>query len=160
MSIEENFHEYVRHYGAATALVAGDRRLTHAELSLFSQRMAAALAARGIEPGSRVLVFMENSWEAVVSTLAVLKAGAIVTPVNPTATAEALALLTNDCRAVGLITQSSLATVAAAAMAEAPSLRLTVIAGCQGAPAIDGIMRFEDAIALEASTTERSPVAA
>jgi long-chain acyl-CoA synthetase len=158
MSIEENFQDHFTHNGAATALVADETRLTRAELALFSQRMAVALSARGIEPGSRVLVFMENSWEAIVSALAVLKAGAIVTPVKPTASAEALASLTNDCRAVGLITQSSLATVAAAAMAEAPSLRLTVIAGCQGTPAIDGIMRFEDAVAAPAA--EPSPVAA
>ena len=150
MSIEDNFQDHPVNNGATPALVAGATRLTHAELSLFSERMAAALAARGIEPGGRVIVFMENSWEAIVSTFAVLKAGAVVVPVDPTATAEAVIDLANDCRATGLITQSSLATVTAAAMAETPSFRLTVIAGCQGAPAIDGIMRFEDAIAAEA----------
>jgi long-chain acyl-CoA synthetase len=165
MQIEEFLRDSAKRLGNPTALIAGDGRLSHTELDQLSDRMAAALAAHGIEPGDRVLVFMENSWEAVVSTFAVLKAGAVVTPVKPMATVGELALLVNDSRATGLITQAPLAGVAAATMAETPSLRLTVISGCRGAPVIDGILRFEDAISDGTAiagmpVTERSSAAA
>jgi hypothetical protein len=63
----------------------------------------------------------------------------------------------DDSRATGLVTQSRLARATVAAMAAARALRLTVIAGCEGAPEIDGIMRFEDAIA---GAPECAPAAA
>ncbi len=147
MRVEDFLRESARRFAAKTALVAGRRRLTFAELDDMSDRMAAALAAHGIAPGDRVLVFMDNLWETAVSIFAVLKAGAVFCPINPLAKADDLAYVANDCRAAGLVTQSRLAAAAAKAMAEAPSLRLTVIAGCQGSSEIEGIMRFEDAIA-------------
>jgi acyl-CoA synthetase (AMP-forming)/AMP-acid ligase II len=150
MRIEDFLRESAKRHGAKTALVADRQRLTFAELDDMSDRMAAALAAHGIAQGDRVVLFMDNLWETAVSIFAVLKAGAVVSPINPSASADDLAYVANDCRAAGLVTQSRLAAAAAKAMAEAPSLRLTVIAGCQGTPEIDGIMRFEDAIAGDA----------
>jgi long-chain acyl-CoA synthetase len=152
MRVEDFLRESAKRFAAKTALVAGQRRLTFAELDDMSDRMAAALAAHGIAHGDRVIVFMDNLWETAVSIFAVLKAGAVFSPINPSAKADDLAYVANDCRAAGLITQSRLVAAAARAMAEAPSLRLTVIAGCQGSPEIDGIMRFEDAIAGEPSS--------
>jgi acyl-CoA synthetase (AMP-forming)/AMP-acid ligase II len=150
MRIEDFLRESTKRYGAKTALVAGRRRLTFAELDDMSDRMAAALAAQAVEHGDRVLVFMDNAWETAVSIFAILKAGAVLIPIDPSASADDLAYVANDSHAAGLVTQSRLAAAAAKAMAEAPSLRLTVIAGCQGSPEIDGIMRFEDAIAGDA----------
>ena len=157
MRIEDLLRQSTKRFGAKTALIAGKTRLTFTELDLMSDRMAAAISAHGIARGDRVLVFMDNSWEAVVSIFAILKAGAVFSPIDPSAKASGLAHVANDCHAAGLVTQSRLAAVAAGAMAEAPSLRLTVIAGCQGSPEIDGIMRFEDAIASNDPATVLTP---
>jgi acyl-CoA synthetase (AMP-forming)/AMP-acid ligase II len=147
MRIEDFLRENTKRFGDRTALVAGGQRLTFAELDDMSDRMAAALAAQAIAQGDRALVFMDNAWETAVTIFAVLKAGAILVPIDPSASADDLAYVANDTHAAVLITQSRLAAVSAEAMAEAPSLRLTVIAGCQGSPGLEGIMRFEDAIA-------------
>jgi acyl-CoA synthetase (AMP-forming)/AMP-acid ligase II len=146
MRIEDFLRENTKRFGDRTALVAGGQRLTFAELDDMSDRMAAALAAQAIAQGDRALVFMDNAWETAVTIFAVLKAGAILVPIDPSASADDLAYVANDSHAAVLITQSRLAAVSARAMAEAPSLRLTVIAGCQGSPGLEGIMRFEDAI--------------
>ena len=83
MRVEDFLRDSARRLPAKTALVAGKRRLTFAELDVMSDRLAAALARRGIARGDRVVVFMENSFEAVVAIVAVLKAGAVFSPVNP-----------------------------------------------------------------------------
>lgn len=147
MRVENFLSESALRLGGKTALVAGTTQLTYAEIDLMSSRMAAALTANGIALGDRVLVFMDNSWEAVVSIFAILKAGAVFAPIDPATGTDRLAEILNDCDAAGLVTQSRLAKVSAGAMAEAPLLNLTIIAGCEGAPEIDGIMRFEDAVA-------------
>jgi acyl-CoA synthetase (AMP-forming)/AMP-acid ligase II len=133
------------------ALVDGNKELTSREVDLMSSRMAAALAAKDIRHGDRVLVFMDNGWEAIVAILAILRAGAVFTPIDPSVTGEALAALANESRATCLVTQARLVRATATAMAASPGLRLTVISGCEGSSEIDGIIRFEDAVAGSAT---------
>jgi acyl-CoA synthetase (AMP-forming)/AMP-acid ligase II len=147
MHVEDLLHDSDRRLDGRPALVDADKELTASEIDLMSSRMAVALVANGISGGDHVMVFMDDSWQAIVSILAILKAGAAFAPVEPATTGEALAALIKDNRATGLVTQSRLVRATATAMAAAPRLRLTVIAGCEGAPEIDGILRFEDAIA-------------
>ena len=61
--------------------------------------MPPALAASGIARGDRVLVFMDNCWEAAVSIFAILKAGAVFSPINPSTKADKLAYIIGNCRA-------------------------------------------------------------
>jgi len=68
--------------GAVEALVAGDERLTFAELLAWANRLAPALAARGIGKGDRVAIAMRNCPSWVICYMAAAKAGAIVTLVN------------------------------------------------------------------------------
>jgi amino acid adenylation domain-containing protein/non-ribosomal peptide synthase protein (TIGR01720 family) len=62
----------------ATAVIAGDSRLTYAELDDWSQRVAS-----GLEPGTVVAVEISRSVEQIVGLLGVLKAGATYLPVDP-----------------------------------------------------------------------------
>ncbi|MFL6759022.1 class I adenylate-forming enzyme family protein [Sphingomonas sp.] len=68
--------------GAAEAVVAGDERLTFADLDRISERLAYGLAARGIGKGDRVGIMMRNCPAWVVSYMAVLKAGGVATLLN------------------------------------------------------------------------------
>ena len=65
------------------ALFDGDVTLTHGELIALVERAARDLAARGIGPGDRVGLCARNSWRHVVAYLAILRAGAVWTPLNP-----------------------------------------------------------------------------
>ena len=69
-------------YAATEALVAGDERFTFAELDLWSERLARALAARGIGKGDRVAIAIRNSPSWIVAYMATLKAGAVATLLN------------------------------------------------------------------------------
>ena len=64
------------------AVVAGDERLTFAELDQWSDRVAIALAARGIAKGDRVAIAMRNCPSWIIAYMGALKAGAIATLLN------------------------------------------------------------------------------
>jgi long-chain acyl-CoA synthetase len=64
------------------AIVANGERLSFAELDLWSERLAHALAGRGIKKGDRVGIAMRNCPSWVVSYMAIAKAGAIATLLN------------------------------------------------------------------------------
>ena len=65
------------------ALFDGGVTLSHSELISQVEAAAGDLAARGIGPGDRVGLCARNSWRHVVAYLAILRAGAVWTPLNP-----------------------------------------------------------------------------
>ena len=68
--------------GANEAVVAGDERLTFADLDRASDRVAQGLVARGIAKGDRVGIAMRNCPAWIVSYMGVVKAGAVATLLN------------------------------------------------------------------------------
>ena len=63
-----------------TAILCGERKFSYRELNRLSDRLAAQLAQRGIEPGQSALVQLPNVAEFYVVFFALLKLG--VAPVN------------------------------------------------------------------------------
>ena len=66
----------------APALAFEGERRTFGELEERSNRLAAALAARGVGPGDRVAMLQYNGIEFVEAFLGIQKAGACAVPVN------------------------------------------------------------------------------
>ncbi|MFF1359588.1 long-chain fatty acid--CoA ligase [Streptomyces sp. NPDC058297] len=65
-----------------TAVVLGDQQLTYAELDTAARRVASLLRSRGIEPGDKVALSCPNlPWFPIVY-YGILKAGAVVVPLN------------------------------------------------------------------------------
>ena len=64
------------------AIVAGDERLTFADLDRWSEQLALALVSRGIRKGDRVGIAMRNCPSWVVSYMAIVKAGGVATLLN------------------------------------------------------------------------------
>lgn len=151
MRVEDFLRNSARQFRDKVALVAGERRFTFGDLDEASDRLAAVLSDRGVCRGDRVVVFMDNCWEAVVATFAVMKAGAVLCPINASTKAGKLAWLLGHCRASALILQDRLAASAAAALAEAHSVKLTVMVGDAIPPGLANSIRFDEAIAGSAA---------
>jgi long-chain acyl-CoA synthetase len=81
-TLPEFFKIFCALNGQVEALVAGDERLTFADLDQWSDRLAKSLAARGIGKGERVGIAMRNCPSWVAGYMAVLKAGAVATLLN------------------------------------------------------------------------------
>jgi amino acid adenylation domain-containing protein len=119
----ENFLlDSAKRFPGKTALVAGATRLTYAELAARAAGLAAELKRQGVQRGDRVVVFLQNSPEAVISVFGTLMAGGVFSVVNPSTKADKLAYILNNCTAKALITEPRLAAVAAEAKNEAPAV--------------------------------------
>ncbi|MEN3615864.1 amino acid adenylation domain-containing protein, partial [Plantactinospora sp. ZYX-F-223] len=87
-----------------TAVVHGDTTLSYAELDRRSDRLAAALVARGIPAEARVAVLMGRSWQYPVAVLGVLKAGGSYLPLDPRNPSARLRRMIAETGAAALIT--------------------------------------------------------
>jgi len=66
----------------AEAVVAGDERLTFADLDRISDGLALGLVRRGVAKGDRIAIAMRNCPAWIVTYMAILKAGGIATLLN------------------------------------------------------------------------------
>ena len=66
----------------AEAIVAGEERLSFADLDSWSERLAHALVSRGVRKGDRVGIAMRNCPAWVVSYMAIAKAGGVAALLN------------------------------------------------------------------------------
>jgi len=153
MRVERFLTESAIHHPGKTALVAGGTRLSFAELNRASDALAIALVRNGLKHGDRAVIFMDNCWEAVVSIFAVLKAGGVFVPINPSTKADKLGYVLNDCRATVLIAQARLMTTADTALKETPSVQLSIVAGSKKTISGAGRISFEDALQSDSSTS-------
>ncbi|OKO87601.1 4-coumarate--CoA ligase [Bradyrhizobium sp. NAS80.1] len=80
-------------------LIQGDRRIEWRAFDALVDRAAATLQARGVKAQEVIAVCATNSIEYVVMFLGALRAGIVVTPLAPTATAASLDLMMRDSAA-------------------------------------------------------------
>ena len=92
-----------RRYRDKTALITAERTLTYAELDDLTARAAAGLRAAGVQSGQVVSLYGPNSWQWVVAYHAILRAGAVVNPVNVMLTPPEVAFVLKDCGAAAVL---------------------------------------------------------
>ncbi len=125
-----------------TGLVVDGKRHSYPDLLDGSLRLAQALQGLGLERGDRVVVYTDNSHPCVVSIFGTLLAGGIFVVVNPQTKADKLAYIVNDCEAAFLLTEGSIARIAAKTRDETPSLKATICASCPDG--VDAMLDFEE----------------
>ena len=72
------------------ALVFFDQTVTYAELQKQAERVAAHLQSHGVKAGDRVILLMQNCPQWIAAYYGILRANAVVVPVNPMNRAEEL----------------------------------------------------------------------
>ncbi|MFL6289706.1 MAG: amino acid adenylation domain-containing protein [Thermoanaerobaculia bacterium] len=81
----------------AVAVACRGERVTYAELMLRSRRLAGHLRRLGVGRERPVGVCLERTPDLVATLLAILQAGGVYVPLDPSYPAERLALLVEDC---------------------------------------------------------------
>ncbi|HEX2133792.1 MAG TPA: amino acid adenylation domain-containing protein [Actinophytocola sp.] len=81
-SVHERFARQAASAPDAVALVAGAVEVTYRELDARANRLAHRLLRLGVRPEDKVAILQERGVELVVSTLAILKAGAAYVPLD------------------------------------------------------------------------------
>jgi fatty-acyl-CoA synthase len=125
-SLWDNLDISARRYPDKAALVFFGRIFTYRELRDLAQRLAAKLHTLGVRKGDRVMLDMQNCPQLVIAHFAILRANAVVVPVNPMNRAQELQHYIEDPDAKVAITTSDLAPeIARASDALPPAQRLS-----------------------------------
>ncbi|MEP7245845.1 MAG: AMP-binding protein, partial [Gammaproteobacteria bacterium] len=91
------------------AVVFYDSVLTYAELARSAERLAGFLQHHcGVQRGDRVALFLHNSPQFVIAYYAILRADAMVVPVNSMSRTAELTHIVEDCGARVLVAEQSL----------------------------------------------------
>ncbi|MFG1478050.1 acyl-CoA synthetase [Xanthobacter sp. V4C-4] len=132
MNLSQVLRQAARRFPGEIGFVHGARLATWAEMDARVDAMAAALKARGIAKGDRILVQSKNSLEMFESMFAAFRLGAVWVPTNFRQTPEEVAYLASASGARAMICHADFPEHAAAATAAAPSIATVVAIGAAG----------------------------
>jgi len=143
----------------AEALVAGDRRLTYAQLDAEAGRIAAGMAKCGIGAGMRVGMLLGNRIEFVTVLLAAFRLGAIAVPLGTRLQGPEIAYILDHAGASLLVHEADLAERLPAAR-DLPQLRHRFAVGgtCPGSQPFSDLADAGDAPAPGAPAEEETAV--
>lgn len=119
-SLWDNLETSARRYPDKVALQFFGRTISYRELADGAQRLAACLHAAGVQRGDRVILFMQNLPQLVMAHFAILRANAVVVPVNPMNRAQELQHYITDAGVRLAMTTADLAPELAQASAALP----------------------------------------
>ena len=108
-----NLEVAARRYPAKVAYRFFGQGLSYAELHAQAEKLAGWLQAQGVIKGDRVLLFMQNCPQYVAAFYAILRADAVVVPVNPMNKADEFGHYITDPAARVAITSADLAGIVA-----------------------------------------------
>ncbi|MDQ0607081.1 fatty-acyl-CoA synthase [Variovorax sp. W1I1] len=145
-SLWHNLATSAARYPDKAALVFFGRVLSYRELADQVERLAGALHALGVQRGDRVVLNMQNCPQLVIAHFAILRANAVVVPVNPMNRAEELKHYIVDPDAKVALTTGDLAgELAKASNALPPEQQLSHIVVTQFTDAFDAGVTGDDA---------------
>jgi crotonobetaine/carnitine-CoA ligase len=128
---------------------SGDR-LSFGEVSVSTDTIAAALAARGVTKGQKVSMFLRDPLPQVLWMLAIWKAGAVFCPVNYAYRAELLTYQLDDTQPSVVLTEPSMYGPLMEALHKAAVRPLVVVTGEPDGvealgPAVEGVWVLPEA---------------
>ena len=133
-------------YPDKTAMVFFGRKTRYAELKQQAEQLAGFLQHIGVKAGDRVLLDMQNCPQLVIAHWAILRANAVVVPVNPMNRAEELKHYITDPDARVAITTADLAPELASASKQLPAQqRLTHLISSHFTDVFDAQAQGDDA---------------
>jgi len=145
-SLWDNLAIGARRYPDKTALIFLGQALRYGDLLARAERLAAHLQHLGVQKGDRVVLNMQNCPQLVIAHFAILRANAVVVPVNPMNRAEELKHYIVDPDARVAITTADLASELAHASNQLPpAQRLAHVVVTHFTDAFDAQVSGDDA---------------
>jgi long-chain acyl-CoA synthetase len=127
--LHESLFVTAEKYPDKTAVFVEGNPYTYGELLDSALRLAGSLVKRGVQRGDRVAIYMDNTWECVVSIYAILFAGGVFIVVNQQTKADKLQYILNDSEAVILIADSSLGRIFVSVLDNLRTLNFLIFSG-------------------------------
>ena len=133
MNLAYMLTQNARRHPDHTGFIWDERRFTWREIEANVNALAAALAARGIAKGDRILVHSKNCDEMFWSMFAAFRLGAVWVPTNFRLMPDEVAYLATASGAKAFLCHSDFPEHAAAVKAASPALAFTWRIGEAGA---------------------------
>ena len=112
-----------------TAIIIKTKEYSYSSLKESSEKLASHLILAGIKKGDRVAVYMNNSWQSIVSIYSITLAGAAFLVINPQTRADKLQYILNDSGSKILISESILSDELAQALGGTTDIQEVIITG-------------------------------
>src|SRR5215831_4133390 len=125
MNLAHMLTQNARRHGDRAGFIWAERSWTWREIDAQVSALAAALAARGIGKGDRILVHSKNCEEMFFSMFAAFRLGAVWVPTNFRLMPDEVAYLATASGAKGFLCHGDFPEHAAAVKAASPSLGFT-----------------------------------
>lgn len=95
-------------YPEKTAIIVKDKEYSYSQLESAAVKLASYLLCAGINKGDRIAVYMNNSWECIISIYGITLSGAVFLVINPQTRPDKLQYILNDSGAKILMTEKQL----------------------------------------------------
>ena len=102
--LDELLRRSAEKHPKAIAIIFEGLKMTYKELDEAVSRLATALQDLGVQKDDKVAIYLPNCPQFVISYYAILRAGGVVTAVNPLYTERELEYQLNNAEAVGIVT--------------------------------------------------------
>jgi acyl-CoA synthetase (AMP-forming)/AMP-acid ligase II len=161
LNIADLFEHAVDAVPGRTALIAGSRSLTYAELEFEANQIAHCFLAQGVGRGDHVGILAPNSAEHMLIILALFKIRAVPINLNYRYAAPELIYVVGNADLVGICFDASLAALVADATPGLPPMRVLLGFGeTANAATVPGASVYADAVASHSGERDfeaRSP---
>ncbi len=144
-------------YPSKIAIIVKSDEYSYSDLKVAAERFAAHLTSAGIQKGDRVAIYMNNSWESIVSIYGITLAGAVFLVINPQTKADKLQYILNDSEARILISEVMHSREFSKIFDDSKYIEELIIAGGKDQQRLDfGIntIGFEEILSSEIPDTE------
>lgn len=115
-----------------TAIVVKGSEYSYSQLKENAVNLARYLIHAGIKKGDRVAIYMDNSWQSIISIYGITLSGAVFLVINPQTKADKLKYILNDSEAKILVSASALKNEISLALDGTKGVQQLIIAGSPG----------------------------
>jgi acyl-CoA synthetase (AMP-forming)/AMP-acid ligase II len=116
-------------FPSMTAIIAKGKEYSYGQFKNEAENLAKYLIHAGIRKGDKVAVYMDNSWQSVVSIYGATLAGAVFIVINPQTKADKLKYILNDSETKIIVSSQALRNELSKALEGADTIREAIISG-------------------------------
>ncbi len=122
-----------------TAIIIKTKEYSYSSLKTCAERLAGHLVLSGVKKGDRIAVYMNNSWQSIVSIYGITLCGAAFLVINPQTKADKLQYILKDSGAKILLSESTLNNELSQALQGQTDIEEVIISGD-----LDRVTRFRE----------------
>ncbi|MGV8962767.1 MAG: class I adenylate-forming enzyme family protein [Candidatus Saccharimonadaceae bacterium] len=125
------------------AIISKKEELSYSDIYERSVRLASHLVSIGIKKGDRVAIYMNNSWQSVVSIYGTTLAGAVFVVINPQTKASKLKYILNDSDTKVLVSSDALRNELLLTLPDTPGIQELILSGEPGSLKLQDLLTTE-----------------